>query len=93
MNNFTRISLTLAFVAMSAPPALANIVCEGTYELFNGKDTLNAIPGEAPKNGALAAELYNAQSGAWLGQFMGKPKSEGLRGRYPHLLNSWRIEE
>ncbi|SIR37035.1 hypothetical protein [Paracoccus thiocyanatus] len=78
MINSTRISLTLAFVAMLPQAALANIVCEGTYEFFNGKDTVNAIPGEAPENGALAARLYNAQRGAWLGQFMGKPKSEGL---------------
>ncbi len=76
--NPTRIWLTLAFAAMLPQAALANVVCEGTYEFFNGKDTINAIPGEAPENGARAAELYNANRGAWLGQFMGKPKSEGL---------------
>ncbi|WP_417604429.1 hypothetical protein [Primorskyibacter flagellatus] len=78
MNNSTRISLALAFVAMLPQAAVANIVCEGTYEFFNGKDTINAIPGEAPENGVRAAELYNANRGAWLGHFMGKPKSEGL---------------
>lgn len=62
----------------AAQTAGADVVCEGTYEWFNGKDTLNAIPGEAPENGARAAQLYNADRGAWLGQFMGKPKSEGL---------------
>ena len=73
-----RISLALATSLALMQTAGANVVCEGTYELFNGKDTLNAIPGEAPENGALAARLYNANRGAWLGQFMGKPKSEGL---------------
>lgn len=70
----------LAFTVAStlALPASATVVCEGTYEFFNGQDTVTALPGEAPPNGTKAAALYNANRGAWLGQFMGKPKSEGL---------------
>ncbi|MEQ5829397.1 hypothetical protein J3456_18800 [Sulfitobacter sp. NFXS29] len=58
--------------------AEANIICEGTYEFFNGKDTLTALPGHAPPNGAKAAELYDAYRGDWLGHLIGKPKSEGI---------------
>lgn len=78
MTALSRPALALAIVAISTTPALANVVCEGTYELFNGKNTIKAVPGEAPVNGARAAELYNSYGGEWLGQFMGKPKSEGL---------------
>ncbi|WP_272010378.1 hypothetical protein [Roseovarius sp. ZX-A-9] len=75
--------LNCAIVALVAgAPSMAvaenNIICEGTYEFFNGADTVTALPGEAPENGAKAAALYNEYSGAWLGHFMGKPKSEGL---------------
>ncbi|AML51705.1 hypothetical protein [Falsihalocynthiibacter arcticus] len=77
MIDFTRISLTLAFAAMSPQLALANIVCAGTYEFFSGKNTVQAIPGEAPENGARAAELYNSRAG-WVGQLIPKPQSEGL---------------
>lgn len=78
MKPLSRSALAFVALALAEYPATAEVVCEGTYEWFNGKDTLNAIPGEAPENGALAAELYRARRGAWLGQFMGKPKSEGL---------------
>lgn len=78
MTFLLRSAFILATSVVLAQTAAANVVCEGTYEFFNGKDTINALPGEAPVNGARAAELYNANRGAWLGQFMGKPKSEGL---------------
>lgn len=78
MTALPRTALALAIVAISTTPAWANVVCEGTYEFFNGKSTLKAVPGEAPPNGARGAELYNKYGGDWLGQFMGKPKSEGL---------------
>lgn len=78
MKHLSRSTLVFVALALAANPATAEVVCDGTYEWFNGKDTINAIPGEAPENGARAAALYNANSGAWLGQFMGKPKSEGL---------------
>ena len=78
MKALSRTALALAIAALSTQPAAATVICEGTYEFFNGKDTITALPGDAPPNGARAAELYNAYSGAWLGQFMGKPKSEGL---------------
>ncbi|NUH66348.1 hypothetical protein HTT03_13745 [Sulfitobacter sp. S0837] len=70
--------LALAIGAPAAIAAEANVICEGTYEFFNGKDTVIALPGHAPPNGAKAAELYNAYRGEWLGHFIGKPKSEGI---------------
>ncbi len=75
--NFSRISLTLGLAVMTSQSAMANIVCEGTYEFFSGKSTVQAIPGEAPANGARAAELYNSRAG-WVGQIIRAPQSEGL---------------
>lgn len=75
------IACTIFALAVGAPTVSAseaNIICEGTYEFFNGKDTVTALPGHAPPNGAKAAELYNAYRGDWLGHFIGKPKSEGI---------------
>lgn len=77
MTDFTRKFLTLAVAMMLPQAALANIVCEGTYEFFSGKSTIHAIPGEAPENRALAAELYNSRA-AWVGQLIRAPQSEGL---------------
>lgn len=74
--NCAIVALVSGVASMTA--AENNIICEGTYEFFNGADTVTALPGEAPENGAKAAALYNEYSGAWLGHFMGKPKSEGL---------------
>ncbi|MEQ3626192.1 MAG: hypothetical protein ABNH38_18390 [Tateyamaria sp.] len=77
----TAIACTIFSLAVGAPTvsaAKANIICEGTYEFFNGKDTLTALPGHAPPNGAKAAELYNAYRGDWLGHFIRKSTSEGI---------------
>lgn len=69
--------LALAVAAISTQPAVATVVCEGTYEFFSGKSMVKALPGEAPENGARVAEMYNNREG-WVGQVIRKPQSEGL---------------
>lgn len=61
------------------PQAAADgLVCEGTCAFSNGIETLDAMFGEAPENSALATDRCTPNSGAWPGQFMGKPRCEGV---------------
>lgn len=69
------LALALAFIGSpvfaQAPP------CDGSYELFMGKSTAEAQPGNPLPNAGRVAQGYNNREG-WAGVVIPKPHSEGL---------------
>ncbi|WP_458791234.1 hypothetical protein [Yoonia sp. MH D7] len=68
-----RVSLALAVSGALGQTASADIVCEGTYEFFSGKNVIL----KAPIGQGEVAEHYNNRVGV-AGQLIRKPQSEGL---------------
>lgn len=73
-----RLAPFLALAALAGPVAAQAPPCDGTYEFFSGKSTVQPTADNGLPNAGQAARAYNNREGI-AGQLIRKPQSEGLQ--------------